>query len=192
MPVRSGRLLAGLLLALSATALVAAPQASAATGPAAVAEALKQGPVYVDPRAEAQLPKAQADALAKKIKDAGKPVFVAVLPATAEFPADSVLRTVRAETGITGLYAIRLGDGFNAGADRAVMPTNAVRNLTDAVKAGGPVNAGTQLNNFVDQALAQAKGGAPASWGDSGSGGRVPVGGLITLGAVAAIGGGGA
>nr|WSW62074.1 hypothetical protein OG513_27775 [Streptomyces sp. NBC_00998] len=190
--VRPGRLLAGLLLALSASALVAAPQASAATGPAAVAEALKQGPVYVDPRAEAQLPKAQADALAKKIKDAGKPVFVAVLPANAEFPADSVLRTVRAETGITGLYAIRLGDGFNAGADRAVMPTNAVRNLTDAVKAGGPVDAGTQLNNFVDQALAQAKGGAPASWGDSGSGAGVPVGGLITLGAVVAIGGGGA
>ncbi|MER7467751.1 hypothetical protein [Streptomyces sp. NPDC097981] len=190
--VRFGSLLSGLLLALSATALVAAPQASAATGPAAVAEALKEGPVYVDPRAEAQLPKAQADALAKKIKDAGKPVFVAVLPATPEFPADSVLRTVRAETGITGLYAIRLGDGFNAGADRAVMPANAVRNLTDAVKAGGPVDAGTELGNFVDQALAQAKGRAPASWGDSGSAGRVPVGGLITLGVVAAIGGGGA
>lgn len=84
--VRIGSTLAGLLLALSTTALVGASQASAATGVAAVAEALKEGPVYVDPRAEAQLPKAEADALAKKIKDAGKPVFVAVLPATAEFP----------------------------------------------------------------------------------------------------------
>ncbi|MFJ7202584.1 hypothetical protein ACIQWR_03430 [Streptomyces sp. NPDC098789] len=183
--------LSGLLLALSATALVAAPQAAAATGPAAVAEALKKGPVYVDPRAEAQLPKDRADALAKKIKDAGKPVFVAVLPATAEFPAASVLRTIRTETGITGLYAIRLGDGFNAAADRTVLPANSVRNLTDAVKAGGPVDAATQLDNFVDQALSQTKGRAPASWGggsDDGGGS----GALIGLGAVALVGGGGA
>ncbi len=190
--MRGGSLLSGLLLALSATALAVAPQASAATGVAAVGEALKEGPVYVDPRARAQLPPAEADALAEKIKDAGKPVFVAVLPATAEFPPDKVLPAVRAETGITGLYAIRLGDGFNAGADRAVMPANAVRNLTEAVKTGAPVDASTQLNNFVDQALAQARGSAPASWGTTGAGDGVPVGGLVTLGAMAAVGGGGA
>ncbi|CAM5443727.1 hypothetical protein [Streptomyces avidinii] len=190
--VRFGSLLSGLLLALAATALVAAPQASAATGVAAVGEALKQGPVYVAPGAEAQLSTAQADALAKKIKDAGKPVFVAVLPATAEFPEDKVLGAVRAETGITGLYAIRLGDGFDAGADRAVMPTNAVRNLTEAVKTGAPVDANTQLNNFVDQALTQVRGGAPASWGTTGADEGVPVGGLVALGAVAVVGGGGA
>ncbi|MFE9565240.1 hypothetical protein ACFYM0_29475 [Streptomyces sp. NPDC006487] len=189
-----GSLLAALLLALSATALLVAPQASAADGTTAVAQALKKGPVYVDPRAEAQLPPAQAEALAKKIKDAGKPVFVAVLPATAEFPAASVLKTVRTETGITGLYAIRLGDGFNAGADRAVMPGNAVRNLVDAVKAGGPADAtaSTELNNFVDQALTQAKGKAPASWGTASTDGGAPVGALIGLGVVAAVGGGGA
>lgn len=190
--VRFGTLLSGLLLALSASALAVAPQASAATGPAAVAEALKEGPVYVDPRAEAQLPKADADALAQKIKDAGKPVFVAVLPATSEFPADGLLSALRAQTGITGLYAVRLGDGFDAGADPAVMPANAVRNLTAAVKTGGPVDATTQLNNFVDQALSQAKGGAPASWGTSDGDTGAPVGALIALGAVAVIGGGGA
>ncbi|MFD5879959.1 hypothetical protein [Streptomyces yangpuensis] len=190
--IRWGSLLSGVLLALGATALAAAPQASADTGVAAVAEALKEGPVYVDPRAAAQLPQAEADALAEKIKDAGKPVFVAVLPATADFPQDKVLAAVRAETGITGLYAIRLGDGFSAGADRAVMPANAVRNLTEAVKTGAPVDASTQLNNFVDQALPQTRGGAPDSWGTTGADDGVPVGGLITLGAVAAVGGGGA
>ncbi|MGW6686122.1 hypothetical protein [Streptomyces sp. NPDC054961] len=190
--VHSGRLLAGLLLALSVCALALAPQASADTGTATVAEALKKGPVYVDPRAEAQLPPAQAEALAKKIKDAGKPVFVAVLPATAEFPAATVLKTIRTETGVTGLYAIRLGEGFNAGADRAVMPNNAVRNLVDASKAGGPVDATTELNRFVDQALAQAKGKAPASWGGAAADSGAPVGALIGLGALAAVGGGGA
>ncbi|MFJ3839574.1 hypothetical protein ACIPY6_29265 [Streptomyces sp. NPDC090054] len=187
-----GPLLAGLLLALSTTALVAAPQASAATGIAEVGEALKKGPVYVDPGARDQLSAAQADALTEKIKDSGKPVFVAVLPATAEFPQDKVLPAVRAETGITGLYAIRLGDGFKAGADPAVMPRNAVQNLTETVKTGTPVDAATQLDNFVDQALSQAKGSAPASWGTTGASDGAPVGGLIALGAVAVAGGGGA
>ncbi|MFF5448436.1 hypothetical protein [Streptomyces sp. NPDC012888] len=184
--------LSGLLLALSASALVVAPQAAAATGTAAVAEALKEGPVYVDPRAEGQLSEGEAKALAKKITDAGKPVFVAVLPNSPEFPPETLLRTLRTETGITGLYAVRLGEGFDAGADRSVMPVNAVRNLSDSVKAGGPVDAATQLNNFVDQALPQVKGGAPASWGTTGAGDGVPVGGLVTLGALAALGGGGA
>ncbi|MGW9074507.1 hypothetical protein ACWGQT_34405, partial [Streptomyces yangpuensis] len=58
--IRWGSLLSGVLLALGATALAAAPQASADTGVAAVAEALKEGPVYVDPRAAAQLPQAEA------------------------------------------------------------------------------------------------------------------------------------
>ncbi|MGW5846484.1 hypothetical protein ACWFQ8_00740 [Streptomyces sp. NPDC055254] len=190
--VRVGSLLSGLLLALAATALGAAPQASAATGTAAVAEALKNGPVHVDPRARAQLPPAEADALAQKIEDAGKPVFVAVLPATAEFPPDKVLEAVRAGTGVTGLYAIRLGSGFDAAADRAVMPGNAVRNLSESVKTGGPVDAGTQLNNFVDQALRQVRGSAPASWDSARAADGAPVGGLVVLGAVAVVGGGGA
>ncbi|MFF3320952.1 hypothetical protein [Streptomyces sp. NPDC002889] len=182
--------LSGLLLALSASALGVAPGAQAATGPETVAEALKEGPVYVDPGAAGQLSPAEAEALAQKIKDADKPVFVAVLPATPAFPADSILRTVRTETGITGLYAIRLGNGFDAGADRSVMAPQAVRNLTDAVKAGGPVDAATQLDNFVDQALPQVRGSAPASW-DAGSAadGGVSAVGLVTLGAIAAAGG---
>ncbi|MFH7600280.1 hypothetical protein WDV06_35055 [Streptomyces racemochromogenes] len=193
MSVRVGAMLSGLLLALSVGALGGAPTAAAADGgTAAVAEALKKGPVYVDPGASAQLSQAQADALAAKIKAAGKPLFVAVLPATPAFPADSVLRTVRTETGITGLYAIRLGDGFNAGADAVVMPRNAVRNLTDAVKAGGTADAATELNAFVDQALPQMKGHAPASWGGgAGSGGGSSAGALIALGAVAVLAGGG-
>lgn len=190
--VRVGSVLSGLLLAVSVGVLGGAPAAVAADGgTGAVAEALKKGPVYVDPGAAAQLSQTQADALAAKIKAAGKPLFVAVLPATPAFPADSVLRTVRTQTGVTGLYAIRLGDGFNAGADPAVMPRNAVRNLTDAVKAGGAVDAATELNAFVDQALPQLKGHAPASWGGGGSSGGAGAGTLIALGAVALLGGGG-
>lgn len=193
-------MLTGLLLAFLAAAFLIAPGAQAAAGAQTadgtrtVAEALKKSPVYVDPRAAGQLSASDAGALAKKIKDADKPLFVAVLPATAEFPASSVLKTVRAETGVTGLYAIRLGNGFNAGADPAVLPSQAVRNLTDAVKAGGPVDAATELNNFVDQALPQTRGQAPASW-DTGSGAGDAGGSstaLIVLGSVIVAGGAGA
>lgn len=76
------------------------------------------------------------------------------------------------------------------------MSERAVRNLTDAVKAGGGVDASTELNNFVDQALPQIRGHAPASW-DSGSGSGGGSGGdastgLIVLGSVVVLGGAGA
>ncbi|WP_327708689.1 hypothetical protein OG912_07430 [Streptomyces sp. NBC_00464] len=190
-------LLAGLLLLLSAAALLLAPAAPAATGASTVdevAQALRKGPVYVDPAAAGQLSRGQADALTKKIKDADKPVLVAVLPQSSAFPADSVLRTLRTDTGITGVYAVRLGDGFNAGADPQVMSQQAVRNLTAAVKApGADTSAATQLNAFVDRAVEQARGSAPSSWGGtSSSGSSSATAGLIAVGAVVVIGGAGA
>jgi hypothetical protein len=188
-----------LLLILSAVVLAMAPAAQAATSAIDdAARALRQGPVFVDPAASGQLPAAQEAALEKKIKDADKPVFVAVLPATSQYPPENLLQNLRTGTGITGVYAVRLGDGFDAGADPQVMPTRAVDNLTAAVKApGAGTDAATQLNAFVDRAIEQAKGSAPASW--SGGGGAndgamngVPVAGLIVLGGIVLVGGGAA
>ncbi|MEV5605977.1 hypothetical protein AB0L33_31530 [Streptomyces sp. NPDC052299] len=193
-------LLAGLLALLSALALFLAPAAAPAVPARAdastvndVAQALRKGPVYVDPAASDQLSRSQAAALGKKIEDADKPVFVAVLPNTAAFPEDTVLRTLRAETGITGVYAIRLGDGFSAGADPQVMSRNAVINLTAAVKTpGADTDAATQLGAFVDRAVEQARGSAPASWSGGGhsasTGGSAAVG-LAVTGAVVVLGG---
>lgn len=189
---------AGLLLILSAVVLAGAPAATAAA-PATLddaARALRQGPVYVDPAAADQLTSSQKAALEKKIKDADKPVFVAVLPATSAFPPDHLLQDLRSDTGITGVYAVRLGNGFDAGADPQVMPVRAVANLTTAVKAPGTgTDAATQLNAFVDRAVEQARGSAPASWSggsDGGANGAAPLAGLVVLGAVAVLGGGAA
>ncbi|MFF2727153.1 hypothetical protein ACFVS9_04500 [Streptomyces sp. NPDC058008] len=185
-----------LLLMFTAAALAVAPAAQAA--PATLgdaADALRHGPVYVDPGAAGQLSASQKAALEKKIKDADKPVFVAVLPATSSYPPENLLRNLRTDTGITGVYAVRLGDGFDAGADPQVMPTRAVANLTTAVKApGADADAATQLNAFVDRAVEQAKGSAPASWsggaGSDGAGGGAPVTGLVVLGGLLLVGGG--
>ncbi|WEP00182.1 hypothetical protein A6P39_012030 [Streptomyces sp. FXJ1.172] len=166
--------------------LPTAGASAADTGPAAVADAFRKGPVYVDPRASGELPKAVADQLAEKIKKADKPVFVAVLPEAPEYPQATVLRDLRSLTGITGVYAVRLGAGFNAGADRQVMPKDAVDNLKGAVRRSYASDASAEVNAFVDQALQQAKGHAPGSWEASGSGSSATgmlVGGLVVAGA---------
>ncbi|MFE0699060.1 hypothetical protein [Streptomyces sp. NPDC058872] len=184
-----GSALGGLVLLLL---LALAPLAVArATSLPDVAAALKQGPVYVDPGAADQLSRADADALAQKIKDADKPLFMAVLPADEQFPPEGLLQNLRTQTGITGLYAIRLGDGFNAGADPSVMSEQAVQNLVTAVRQPG-VDAATELNNFADQALPTLRGSAPASWGSAGADSGVPVAALVTLGSVLAVSGAGA
>ncbi|MEU6277817.1 hypothetical protein ABZ871_36295 [Streptomyces populi] len=181
-------LLVALMLAALATVWLPVPRADAATDVSTVAAALREGPVYVDPAASGQLSAAEADALAAKIEKADKPVFVAVLPAN--YPTQDLFRNLRTATGITGLYAIRLGDRFDARADSAVMSRSAVQNLVTSVQ--GVPDANTQLNEFTDRALTSVHGSAPASWGGGTDGGGVPTGALIAVGAIAVVGGAGA
>ncbi|MCK7622610.1 hypothetical protein MUU72_05725 [Streptomyces sp. RS10V-4] len=186
------RALTVLLLAavalLAGAAVLPRPAAAAGSGLDTVAEALRKSPVYVDPRVRDQLPDADRDALARKIRDADKPVFVAVLPETAEFPQATLLRDLRTKVGVTGVYAVHLGaDGFNAGADRQVLPRNAVANLKSAAKGAHRGDAKGMVTEFAEQAAAQARGEAPASWGGTGSGGSAT--GLLVGGAVVVAGG---
>ncbi|MFG2137987.1 hypothetical protein [Streptomyces sp. NPDC048650] len=180
-----------LVAALLAVVTALAPGARAVGGLDAAAAALKQGPVYVDPRASGQFSAAEASALSKKIKSSGKPIFVAVLPRAAEYPPKTLLQDLRTKVGVSGVYAVELGNGFNAGADARVMSHNAVRNLVGSVKRSDYSTVSQRLNSFVDSADQQANGHAPDSWGgaaDSGPG----VGAAIGLGALVVIGGGGA
>ncbi|MEV6050600.1 hypothetical protein [Streptomyces sp. NPDC052107] len=181
------RSLPALLLAALAlvVATVFAPGAGADTSISAIAQALRKSPVYVDPAASAQLPKADADALAKRIKDANKPLFITVLPAG--HPTANLFSDLRAATGITGLYGIRLGDRFDARADSSVMSATARRNLVTSVQ-GEPAKA--QLSDFTDRALANMGGHAPSSWGGSGGGSSGTA--LIVVAAVLVAGGAGA
>ncbi|MEV3972032.1 hypothetical protein AB0K68_28440 [Streptomyces sp. NPDC050698] len=181
------RLLIVPFAAVLAVLLAGAPGAHAATDLSDVARQLRESPVYVDPAASGQLAASDAEALADKIKDADKPVFVAVLPAG--YPTQNLFRNLRTETGITGLYGVHLGDRFDARADSSVMSRQAVSKLVTAVQDAGDTKA--QLNDFVDDALRNVGGSAPSGWSD-GSGTEVPVGGLITVGALVAAGGAGA
>ncbi|KUN96288.1 hypothetical protein [Streptomyces caeruleatus] len=180
-----------LIVPVAATVAVltaGAPGAHAATDLSKVAEALREEPVYVDPAASDQLSSADAEALADKIKDADKPVFVAVLPA--DQPTENLLLNLRTETGVTGLYGVRVDDRFDAAADASVMSRQAVDNLVASVQSAGDPKA--QLNDFVDAALRNVGGAAPASWSDGAGGSGVDVSGLIAAGAVLVAGGAGA
>ncbi|MFJ5946483.1 hypothetical protein [Streptomyces noursei] len=179
-----------LLAALLAMVTVAAPGAHAAGGLDEAAAALRRGPVYVDPRASGQFSASQADALTKKIKDSGKPVFLAVLPRTSDYQPATLLRDLRTKVGIAGVYAVELGDGFNAGADPRVMPRTAVQNLVGAVNRSAYPTVSERVNSFVDTAVTEAHGHAPASWG--GAAGGFDTGTAIGLGALIVVGGGGA
>ncbi|MFJ5154568.1 hypothetical protein ACIQCF_23875 [Streptomyces sp. NPDC088353] len=163
------------------------PRVAAATSVSAIAEALRKGPVYVDPAASAQLPPADAAALTRRIKDAGKPLFIAVLPAN--YPTRNLFTELRTATGITGAYAVRLGDRFDARADSPVLSRTAVSNLVTSVQGE---NARTQLTDFTDRALANMGGSAPSTWGGPGRGGTVSNTALITAGALLVAGGVGA
>uniref|UniRef100_UPI0006E2C534 hypothetical protein n=1 Tax=Streptomyces graminilatus TaxID=1464070 RepID=UPI0006E2C534 len=179
-------------LAVLALLTAAAPGAHAATDISKIAEALRAGPVYVDPAASGLLSPSDARALAAKIKHADKPVLVAVLPAG--YPTANLFTNLRTETGITGVYAVRLGDRFDARADSSVLGRPAVHNLVTAARTERDTK--TQLNDFVDAALRGTVGGsAPATWSGSGggdTGGGVNTGALIAFGVVLVAGGAGA
>ncbi|MFB7333481.1 hypothetical protein ACFC00_17740 [Streptomyces adustus] len=163
----------------------AAPAAPAVTSVSAVAEALRASPVYVDPAAAGQLSPADANALREQIRTADKPLFIAVLPAG--YPTGNLFADLRTATGVTGLYAIRLGDRFDARADASVLSRTAVRNLVTSVQ--GESDTKTQLSDFTDRALTRMGGSAPSSWGSSGGAGGVATAALITAGVVVVAGG---
>ncbi|MGW0286019.1 hypothetical protein ACWDXT_23285 [Streptomyces sp. NPDC003236] len=183
------RSLPALLLAALAlvVATVLAPGATAVTSVSGIAQALRKSPVHVEPAASGQLSRADADGLAKRIKGAGKPLFITVLPA--DYPTANLFSDLRTATGITGLYAIRLGDRFDARADSSVLSRTAVRNLVASVQGE---DARTQLADFTDRALANMGGRAPASWGGPSGGTGASSTALITAGVVLVAGGAGA
>ncbi len=155
-------LLAVLVLVLTTTF---APGARADTGVSEIARALRASPVYVDPAARDQLSAQTAEALAARIKRADRPLFIAVLPAG--YPTAGLFADLRAATGITGLYGVRLGDRFDARADSSVMSPTARQNLVRSVQGE---DARTQLADFTDRALINMGGHAPRSWGGTADG----------------------
>lgn len=147
--------LLGLLMVLG----LSAPAQAAGLNDAA--SSLKSTQVYVDPAMTGRFSKDQADALAKKLKKADKPVFVAVLPDSDAYAPKTLLRDLRSKVGIVGVYGVWRGNAFDVGSDAKAMPNASAKNIAGAAfrSNNGDINA--TVNEFVDQAVKQAKGNGP-------------------------------
>ncbi|MGW2254389.1 hypothetical protein ACWCXH_29985 [Kitasatospora sp. NPDC001660] len=137
--------------------LLLAPAASAAGGLSDAAATLKKGQVYVAPTMLDRFSQAQADALTQKIEKADKPIFIAVVPDSAN--KDTILTDLRTLVGIDGVYGVWRGTGgFLAHADRGAMGVGAAERISGAVARADKGDINATLNDFVDQAAPQTKG----------------------------------
>ncbi|MCX4746581.1 hypothetical protein OG455_13790 [Kitasatospora sp. NBC_01287] len=161
--------------------------ATAAGGLDDASAALKQGKVYVDPAMAGQFSQAQADALTKRIKDADKPIMVAVLPANGQYQPKTIFQDLRTKAGITGVYAVWFGNQFAVRTDSAAMSELTARNYAQAAfdSHHGDINA--TLTDFVTNAAPKVKGHAPGA-DSSGVGAALIVVPLVIL-ALVGVGG---
>lgn len=160
-----------LLSALLTLTLAAAPVAAQTQTATAVldraAAALPRDPVYVDPEAERR-DAVDADRLRERIRGAGTPVFVAVLPASAAQEAGSVNELPAAlnqKMGLSGTYAVVAGGSFRAG-------STSVRGVGTLATAAAQANSGdlqAALEDFVRRVGSAA---AASTSGGAGAGGQ--------------------
>jgi hypothetical protein len=162
------------ILALAAAIAAAAPAHAQGTLSTA-AQALRQSPVYVDPKAERALSEREAARLRELISsEKAGPMYIAVLPASATDQAggdpSAALREIAREVGQPGVYAGVIGDSFRAGSVGVDVPaSDLARKALDAHAGEGTMAV---LEDFVRRVGdARAGGGSGGDSGDGGGGG---------------------
>jgi hypothetical protein len=161
-----------LMLGLSASA------ARAASDYQTAAASLARDPVYVDPSAERALDSGETEALRRSIRASGAAVFIAVLPAATAPTAAEASRAPRdlaAATGLSGTYAVVVGDRFRAASTDVA---NAGELATASFQARSRDGTASVLTDFIDRIAAsqatrtrQPDGGSGSSQSPDGGGG---------------------
>lgn len=192
MPVpvqRSGRgLVAAALLAAFVLVLLWPGTAAAQTPTGSYVEravqALRSDPVYVDPAAQGALDASGAAAVRSAIREAGTPIYVAVLPADAANQHGGSTDALTLELAQTldrpGTFAVVAGRSFRAIDDQDNVNAADAANDATADNQGGSVQA--LLVDFADQVGAQASGEASSA--------SAGVFAAVTLGLLVVAGGG--
>ena len=172
--------------------------AQAADDPVAeAAAALTSDPVFVDPTAERALDAGEASDLRASIRDAGTPVFVAVLPGSAG-DAGAVVRSLVDEVGLSGTYAAIVGNEFRAVSTQLA---DADEIATSAFQAESGSGQAAVLERFVEDVAAAGTAGrgtggtgafqddgsrGPGDADDDGGASLLPIG-LLAAGGVGAL-----
>lgn len=156
---------------------------------------LRRDPVFVHADAERTLSPEEEAKLRERVRSAGRPVFVAVLPAAAEEEAGGLDRLPAAlgeATGLGGTYAVVTGNGFRAGSNalpRGVageLATGAFQSRQEAGTYAVLEEFVTRVGNF-DDAGSSAPGNEPAGRREGGGGGGLLLP-LVILGGATAGG----
>ncbi|CAN5188337.1 hypothetical protein BH24ACT1_BH24ACT1_13360 [soil metagenome] len=123
------------------------------------ASELRREAVFVDPGAERGIPSPAADQLESTIDAGETPIFVAILPASAAVEAGgdpgAVPVALAEATGLSGTYAVVVGNSFRAASD--VLPSDQVAALaTSTFQARQSDGVEAVLVEFVDRVQAAA------------------------------------
>jgi hypothetical protein len=192
-----------MLLRLTLLAVAAVSTVLLLSGPAmagqyvdAAASGLANDPVYVSEAADPKPTAAQQDELRQKIRDAGVPMYIAVLPDAALDEAGGNVTRVAQQIsqGLRqpGVYAVITNKHFGAGNTSGLLPKGTTSRITDEVlKDDHGKNPQTVLLDFVDRITAAAAQGGDGSSTDSsrsGSGAGAVLG--IAVAVLVVVGGG--
>jgi hypothetical protein len=186
------RLAGSVLTALVLAVLTVGPAAAQATTAAEVAAALNDDPVYVDPAAETKVSK---DQVLERVRGAGTPIYIAVLPnAAVDESGGTKLQLLEAIVdGIraNATYMLIDGDrGYETADFVRAIPDGQANALADQAFNDHPNDPQAALLQWVDGISAAAKGEPAAQSGGDGGGGGVGIGTIAVL--VALVAGGGA
>ena len=180
----------GFSVLAAVTSIGAAPALAAGPGSelADVAAALRADPVYVDPAAERTIDDAAADRVRTEIREAGSPIYLAVLPdSTADRAGgdpNEVARLLARDVGRPGTYGIVVGDSFRAGSTE--LPAGEAAALASAALASAGDDTVGVLVEFVDGVRRGSAGGGGDDDGQDGGSGTslLP---LLLLGGLVAV-----
>jgi hypothetical protein len=171
--------------------LAAGPAAAQATTAAQVAAELKKSPVYVDSAAEADIAK---DAVLDRVREAGTPIYIAVLPTAArdEYGGSLEELTKAIANGVhrNGTYMVVSGSDWEAGNVGGAIPPGQASALATQAANDHRDDPEAAVLQWVDQVSSAAKGEPAAQSGGDGGGGGVGIGTIAVL--VALLVGGGA
>jgi hypothetical protein len=185
---RATRLTLPAIVALALLTLLAGPAAATV---AEVAEKLRQDLVYRDPNAEMRI---STDQLLAKVKEAGTPIYIAILPTDARAETGNDYRKLTVEVaqavGLPGTYMVISGRQYGTGNVGDTLPDGRATALARQAISDNPDNPEAALLQFVDGVSAAARNEPAAQSGGSGSGGGG--GGIATVAvlAVVLVGGG--
>jgi hypothetical protein len=154
--------------AASLAVLIAISSSARASGSndviGAVADSLRNDPLYLDDGAERAISESDAERVRAAIGDANTPIYIAVLPEsvaeTAGVDAAEVARQVSEAVDRRGTYGVVVGQSFRAGSSE--LPSGRAGELAEAALDGDDDTAAV-LIDFVERvAVAASDGAAPA------------------------------